>query len=294
MSKKLGLTIGPLITRFGVDRAMEIVKEAGFDAVDFSLDQLEGKEDIYAAPEADFIAYFTAAKEKAAALGLIISQTHGRCCIYQPDNPAFNDQAMATTRQDLWATALLGVPACVVHSLSSCRCRGFTPEEMHAKNRALFTVFYGWAEEFGVKVSQETFGDAGMTALDFFGDVQELKAQYDSIDTPYKTLCMDTGHTNKATRFGVMPPEEAIRYLGKDITLLHLNDNNGWSDQHQPPCFGGTVHWSAVLKALEDIGYEGVYNFELTLWPFKNMLEEYVHYLGKHLRYFLDHDGKMG
>ena len=108
---------------------------------------------------------------------------------------------------------------------------------------------------------------------------------------------MDTGHTNKAysaaAECGFFVPNvaEAIRLFGKDLKVLHLNDNNGFSDQHTPPrAFGdyGGIDWQSVLEALSDVGYCGTYNFELALSGYGEYLEKTVKFLGGYLRAFID------
>ncbi len=294
MKKKLGISIEALVRRYGVERALEICSSAGFDAVDFGLELFAfGKPGVYSASEDEFCSFFEGVRKKADALGLTISQTHGRCSIYAEGDEDFNRRMLVTSTLDLKATAILGAPACVVHSLTNLLCPTMSPEAMREQSLVIYGILSQQAAQLGTKVALETFGDAGPDRLDFFGDVAELKRLYEEIEFPAKTLCMDTGHTNKAGRFGIMAPEDAIRYLGKEITLLHLNENNGWTDQHQPPFCGGTVRWGRVMDALEEIGYEGVYNFELELHSKGSQMEAYVCYLGNYLRAFLDGCGRL-
>ncbi len=287
--KKLGLSIQALVSRYGVDRALELVRESGFDAVDFGLELWGTRDgDLYSASEDEFCSYFDSVKRKADSLGLEISQTHGRCVAYIAGNDDYNARALRVSELDLKATKLLGAPACVIHPLNRYRCPDFTPEEMRSKSLELFTYLCALAGEQGVKVSLETFGGSSRGMLDFFGDVHELSRLMDEINSPNLTLCIDTGHCNGATRYGEMPPEEAIRFFGGKFTLLHLNENNGYTDQHQPPYFGGTVQWSSVLDALDAVCYGGVYNFELELRSHGAMLERYVNFLGEYLRAFVE------
>ena len=69
---------------------------------------------------------------------------------------------------------------------------------------------------------------------------------------------MDTGHTHKAHDIepSVLDTVDAIRYLGKDIKLLHLNDNNGYSDQHLPPFLAGDslqLKWKDIMAVLDEV-----------------------------------------
>ena len=75
--------------------------------------------------------------------------------------------------------------------------------------------------------------------------------------------------------------------------MLHLNDNNGFTDQHLPPLMKmqGGVKWKEVFEALDAIGYDGYYNFELAIEYMGVTSEDFVHFLGKHLRNVVD--GKL-
>ena len=42
-----------------------------------------------------------------------------------------------------------------------------------------------------------------------------------------------------------------------------MADNDGSADQHLMPYGRGTVPWVEVVEALKEIGYEGLFNFEV-------------------------------
>lgn len=293
--KQVGLSIGELQGRFGDKRALEIAVESGFDAVDFGLGRFgKGAFPIYADGDEAVLEYFSEIGEYARHLGLTISQTHGRTRIASPD-PAFCQEMEWVTRMDLLATHALGVKYCVVHSVNSFCFPDEDAEFMHARNLQFFEKMIPYAEQYGVYMTQETFGDTrprGIRRMDFFGDSRQLRKTYDRLNTTYKALCVDTGHTNKAVGMaqilGTPVPgvADTIRLFGKDLKVLHLNDNNSFTDQHLPPrCkMEGGVNWQEVYEALDEIGYDGVYNFELSLGHYGEAIEEAVHFLGTYLR----------
>jgi len=294
--KEISISTVLLQKKYGDMRALEIAKEAGFDAVDFNLEVYGGGENcIYHRSWDEFETYFTNLKKKADELGIKIGQTHGRGLTFTPDEER-NDFIRFVTERDIKATKLLGAPACVIHSVSPLKYGKVSGDMMRDLNQKMFGEFIPWAEEAQVKIAQETFGNVtvdGEKILDFFGNVHELKAQHEQLPTEWKTLCMDTGHVNLATAFGVMPPEDAIRFFGDAITLTHLHDNNTFTDQHLPPRMEGTINWENVFDAFEEIGYKGTYNFELHMYYFGDLMEEYVRFLGKYLRKFVDEHGKI-
>lgn len=300
--KKIGISCGKIVRKYGYEKAFELCKSSGFDAVDFDL-ALWGKRmnssDIYSASADEFEAYFTEIREKAESLELMISQTHGRCTTYTSDEKQC-EYARWACEKDLYATKLLGAESCVIHSIKS----GDWPEKyldgefMHRKNKEFFDCLIPAAEKHEVNIALETFGRAKIYGdknhADFFAHVKELKKQLELLDTKYKTICVDTGHTNEAVIFGVPGPAEVIRTLGSDVTLLHLHDNNGYADQHLPPVSGrGTVNWGEVFDALDEVGYRGVYNFEIELGRYGDVLADAVCFLGKWLRHFVDVRGDM-
>ena len=278
MEAQVGLSIGRYQRAVGDIRALEIAAEIGCDSVDVNLNAFS-KEDPnspYALPQDDLVAYFDKMRARAKELGLVISQTHGRMRGYSFDSEQ-DRQLLEDARLDMIATAALGAPYCVIHSITNIHA-GFdrTPEDMRRENIAMYRDVLPYAKENGVVVALETFGDAtdknGRNGCDFFGQPDELLNTYNALrispdDAKYFCFCMDTGHTNKAARFGNPKPGELIRRLGSDIRILHLNDNDGILDQHKIP-YTGTIDWDDVLRALQEIGYCGAYNMELHLDAF--------------------------
>lgn len=275
---RIGLSIGRYQKAAGDVRALEIASEIGCDAVDFNLNAYSrGNVSCpYAGSDDQIRQTFEGLRGKAESLGLVVSQTHGRMRGYVFDE-AEDAELLANARLDMLATAALGAPVCVIHSITSIHA-GFTrpAEDMRAHNLRMYREILPYAKQYGVKIALETFGDAtdkdGVNGCDFFGDPDEFLRVYDALcaDPSNRNslcVCMDTGHTNKAARFGHSKPGELIRRLGSAIEILHLNDNDGVLDQHKIP-FTGTIDWEDVFSALEEIGYKGVYNMELHLDAF--------------------------
>jgi len=59
-------------------------------------------------------------------------------------------------------------------------------------------------------------------------------------------------------------PEKLILALGHRLKSLHVSDGDGIKECHYVPCEGlGNVDWTAVLKALNDVGYQGPFLYEV-------------------------------
>ena len=141
---------------------------------------------------------------------------------------------------------------------------------MRDLNFTMFSRLLPFARQYGIRIATETFGDAVMyDACDFFGNIDEFADSFERICAAedfrdHFTVCVDTGHSNKASRFGNPKAGDVIRRMGKSVTALHLNDNDTLTDQHKIP-LTGSIDWADVLDALDEIGYAGFYNMELTL-----------------------------
>ena len=72
-------------------------------------------------------------------------------------------------------------------------------------------------------------------------------------------ICLDTGHLNISGG----SQAEFIHKAGPLLKALHLHDNNASGDQHLMPWGIGTIIWGEVFTALKEIGYSGVYNYEV-------------------------------
>lgn len=70
-------------------------------------------------------------------------------------------------------------------------------------------------------------------------------------------VCLDVGHAHLMG--GAV---DAVETLGGHLVTTHIHDNAGRSDDHLAP-FQGTINWSALVMAMEKVGYDGVWMFEI-------------------------------
>jgi len=272
MKRKVSISIGGLQGKYGDMRAIEIAKEIGADAVDFNVNRydLRDEKTIYSKSDEEIIQYFSDLKKRADELGIEIAQTHGRMKGFINDKEE-DDMLVKNARLDCLATSILGAPVCVIHAVTSI-FMGADPDRklMHDLNADMFCRMLEFAKEYKVKIATETFGDAVVYGCcDFFGNINEFIMSYNRVcaigdNADWFCVCVDTGHSNKAMRYSNPTPADVIRMLGKNITVLHLNDNDTFTDQHKIP-MSGTIDWKDVFDALDEVGYNGIYNMEISL-----------------------------
>lgn len=296
VERKVGISTKYLQEKYGDKKALEIAAKIGADAVDFSLDiknDYRNKDSIYSEDEEAVISYYKDLKEYADNVGLIISQTHGRHSGFK--NIKEEDDALVeNSRLDCLATATLGAPVCVIHNSTSIYMGADPdPKLMHTLSFDMYSRIIPFAKQYEIKIATETFGDAvAYNSCDFFGNIEEFEKAYNRIDEvaelrDYFAVCVDTGHSNKAMRYGNPTPAEVIRRLGSKVEVLHLNDNDTFIDQHKIP-MTGVIDWNEVFNALDEINYNGVYNMELNLKHFgENFLVETAEFAIKVMKNFL-------
>ncbi len=271
--RKVGISTFPWQVTFKDDKfAIAEAAKTGANAIDFSLDgqDLRDANSIYSKSDEEIAAYYTELKNYAAVCGIEIFQTHGRprglTGVKEED-----DARLGNLRIDLLASKCLGASVCVVHNAISGE-HGADPnaEMMYSLSLKMFSSALPYAKQYGVKIATETFGNTSKyNTCDFFGRLHNFTRAYKDIQAleEYKdwfSVCVDSGHTHVATHFDNPSVPEFIRTVGSEIEIssLHLHDNDSYSDQHNIP-LGGTIDWMETLGALEEIGYNGVYNIEL-------------------------------
>ena len=124
-------------------------------------------------------------------------------------------------------------------------------EVIAAQARALRAITYH-IQGSGMTICLENLPRSATSA-------EELRKIIDASDCAQLGICLDTGHLNISggdqTQF--------IQSAGADLKALHIQDNEGKIDQHLMPFGRGTVPWDEVMTALDEIGCEALFNFEI-------------------------------
>jgi L-ribulose-5-phosphate 3-epimerase len=101
------------------------------------------------------------------------------------------------------------------------------------------------AEETGVKIAVENVWN------DFITKPEQATAFLDEINSPLVGWHFDIGNTLRYS-----PPETWIPVLGKRILKLHIKEY-GQFKKFSVRFFEGDNNWPAIMKALDDAGYQG-------------------------------------
>ena len=79
------------------------------------------------------------------------------------------------------------------------------------------------------------------------------------VGSPDLGICLDTGHLNLTVKGHC----GFIRKAGDRLKALHITDNDGVTDQHLMPFNRGSINFPAIVEALREIGYDGIFNLEI-------------------------------
>ncbi len=267
MQHKISSAMASFCERTGMDSAMEQLKAAGFTSLDFPLHLYSVGFDAPLLREnwRDWVRELVSISRR---LQLPITQAHAP---WVQDIPAdFRYEApWELYYRCIEACAMLDCPHLVFHPVrqrervDSAAMR----ERIHDWNVRWFHDLTPAAERWGVCLNLENTFDSHHVQKE--GDLpypyttaEDMLALVRDIGSAHVGLCLDTGHANLS---GQDIPA-MIRAFRGNLFTLHLNDNYGKGEQGKEDLHlfpgEGNISWQPVLRALGEISYRGVWNFE--------------------------------
>lgn len=99
-------------------------------------------------------------------------------------------------------------------------------------------------------------------------DADKLLQWIDRLGGKNLGICLDTGHLHRS-RLSLGTTDqtivEFITMAGNYLKALHVHSNDGNNDLHLAPFTSRTnsIDWVGVIKALREIGYDGLFNLEV-------------------------------
>jgi L-ribulose-5-phosphate 3-epimerase len=234
---KKGIMYATIGVKGSVLDKLKAVKEAGFEGVEpmGGMNQQEVK---------------SALDETGLKAASVCCHTHWDKPLSDP-NPAVREAGLAGLRQSLkdakfyGATSVLFVPAVVSKKVSYADAYQRSQEEI----RRVLPL----AEELGVKIAIENVWNQ------FLLSPMEAARYIDEFNSPAMGWHFDVGNV---INFGF--PEQWVRILGKRIQKLHIKefsrkrrDGEGLWKGFNVEFLEGDNDWPAVMKALDEVGYQG-------------------------------------
>lgn len=243
-------------SRFGEEKCIRWICEAGFDAIDYSMFCMFDKDCPLNA--SNYESHVLKIKSIAQSYGKTFNQAHAPFPSFKEGEDEFNKTAIKKIGRAIEIAGILGVPNIVIHPTDY----GVESQRNLELNVEFYNQFVPLCKQYGVKIAVENmFGHdrlRGWIAPNICSVGDEFRRMMEMLDPECFTACVDIGH---AGLVGTDAPT-LIRELGHDyVTCLHVHDNDYRSDRHFPPYFF-KIDWDEVTKALADIDYVGDLTFE--------------------------------
>lgn len=253
----LSQTIG-CVQKFGDVKGIELLARAGFDAIDYNLVNIVGRNDLQAS--ADYKKYALELLQKAKAENVYFNQGHAVTYVPCDDAELSHKLLLEKNIKAIEVSALLNISTLVVHPVTVGNYVG-KEQETFEKNMEYFNALLPYAENYGVKIAVENMwrGDKkkGVRTGSVCSNPFEHAHYVDEIGSKMFVACLDVGHSSLAGR----EAQDCIRILGERLQALHIHDNDYLDDMHTLPGLS-EMNWDEIMKALADVNYKGDFTFE--------------------------------
>lgn len=242
--------------RFGLKKAIKMLKDAGFDAYDCSLGYSMSKGEFSGD---DAIEKAREIREFSDKIGFPCLQTHTPS--HASDIRSMEYFLNGIEREELAVeiSGILGAEVAVAHPSSRTDVEG--------NYDMLYSKLLPIAKKYGLKIACENmFAWKDKLSVEIetvptaCGYSRDFIRQVDIANDENMVACLDIGHCHLPNNENF---EHMIKALGnKRIKALHVNDNDMVNDIHIFPFFG-KINWDEVCRLLAEIDYQGNFTFEV-------------------------------
>ncbi|MBR5519059.1 MAG: sugar phosphate isomerase/epimerase [Clostridia bacterium] len=236
--------------------AIKMIKEAGFDAYDYSMFRAKGERDMLGD---DYIERARNLRKISDEIGILCRQAHAPFSFQYTNKIDISDPEYLKIVRSMEVASILGAKNIIVHTVKKDLPDGFDLEDY---SREFYRSFIPYCEKYNISISVENLvGRHPETKEKFevFSNPLKHIEFVKSLESKYFNICIDVGHS---ALLGYMP-EDVINAMDSSLfKTIHIHDNDFERDSHVLP-YEGKTDWEAVTKALANVGYEGDFSFEL-------------------------------
>jgi len=254
---KLSVELYSVAKKVGDYKAIELIRQAGFDAIDFSYYYERECEEILGA---NYRKYAEDLRAQLDLIGLSCNQAHAPFTFQHgmamdPSEPKYLNLIRAFE-----SASVLGAENIIVHSIS-------VPDDVDFEeyNIEYYKSFIPYCEKFKIHVAVENLfkKDTKRNRLaGKLGSPQELSSIVKKINSPWIVACVDVGH---ASLTGYEPEDFISRVDPSILKCLHVQDNDYLGDRHTLP-YLANLNWNAVMTSLKKSGYTGDLTLEIVTY----------------------------
>lgn len=269
---QIAVQTGGIIGRFGIRDGFRIIKEAGFDSVDFNIDQLLPGRDINAgncacaldAPIEEVLEKIIRPyKEAAAEYGVEFYQAHAPFPFYKLGQDEMNEYLFMIMEKCAAICDYVDCRRMIVHPCFNSYEEQMEHDDEWKLNIERYTRLIPALKKYNIICCLENMftGSKGKIYGAICSDMYEAAAYIDELNAIAGEkrfgFCMDTGH---ALLVG-QDIYNALLKIGDRVEAFHIHDNDGISDQHVLP-YTGKLNWDRFIEGVKAIGYKGTLSFE--------------------------------
>lgn len=253
---KLSMDIFNLYLRYGVEKAIVMMKKAGFDCIDYTF-CLHNVEDETEALDEHYQEYAKFVRRLLEENDMTCNQAHAPFRVQYGESLDESNPEYLKIVRSIESAAIMGAKCIVVHSI-----RVPTAEDIFEYNYKFYKSLEPYCEKFDIQIGIENLfmRDAKSKSIrGRFYTPEQLKAMLERLNSPWFVICIDLGHAGVT---GYEPQDLIRRFDKKTLRALHVHDTEYTEDSHTLP-YAGKFDWAEITKALKDIGYEGDMTLEI-------------------------------
>lgn len=275
---KIAIQAGGTIGYLGFESTLYAFKKAGFTAVDLSTDidfkkSLNGDADdsVFKMDIEDIKKHYDPKLQLLRKHEFEISQMNVSCPIDISGASQHLDYMIEVYKKLILLADYAGCKNVVINGIYENSDNSvYTKEYIDSLNLKMYESLIPTILETSVIVcleniyTQKTDGAIAISAC--CSDADEAIKIIDTLNKKAGKecfgLCFNTGHA----LLDSIDVKDYIIKLGSRIKALHIHDNNGALDLHQPP-YIGKLNWNDFCDALKEINYQGDLSFKTFGFP---------------------------
>ncbi len=252
----LSIDTSTLRNIFDDETALKMIKEAGFDAVDYSMFYATDERDML---DDNYVEKAYKIKELLNKYGLVCNQSHAPFSFGLSNKMDLSDYEYLRIVRSIEFASIINAKNIVVHAIKNNIPKDFDFEDYQLK---FYNSLVPFCEKFNINISVENLagrligtGERFPVFIDPIVHNEFVK----KLNNEHFNICLDLGHS----AYMGYNPEDVIMGLDSNLLkIVHIHDNDFKSDSHLLP-YQGNINWDAVTTAFAKSGYNGDISFEL-------------------------------
>lgn len=256
---KIGINSGVVSNYFDEFECMKVIKEAGFDCVDYGYYLYAKKDGSY--EQKEYKEHAAALKEYLEEINLEVYQMHAPMTKKIGIDPE-EDYRFDMTVRCFEVAKILGCRYVVIHPRKYQEAATYDEiVKQREYNIEYFRQLGTYAHEYGVKIAIENlyrYHDFTHCSVETtLKSPNEIGEFIDALGEDF-AACVDTGHAF----INGYQPGVYLGHLKEKVKVIHISDNYANEDHHLLP-YAGAVNWDDFGKELSKIGFDGVISLEI-------------------------------